>query len=280
VVVGTLPGLGTLYAQDGIRTQLVRAFYEVLQKLACRLSDMTVFQNKDDLREFVQRGICPQQRAVVIPGSGIQTTTFDPDKISKKKRFAVREELGLSRTSTVVTMVTRIMHMKGVNEFSQAAQCVSQQMGNVRFLLIGEKERKTGGALTQHEINAIKKNVKWVGPRKDIPAILAASDIFVLASYYREGIPRALLEAAAMGLPLIACDMPGCREVVKNGQNGFLVPARNPEKLAAAIVMLAADKEKCKQYGRYSRTLALEKFSLTKVAQKTASLYTQLLNNR
>src|SRR5439155_27163564 len=120
-------------------------------------------------------------------------------------------------------------------------------------------------------------HVNWPGARKDIPHVLAASDLFVLPSYLREGIPRVLLEAAAMGLPLITTDSPGCNDVVEHGVNGCLVPARDPVMLGQAIVNLLTQPELRQRFGRVSRQRAVERFDLSVVVERTHMLYSELL---
>jgi len=124
----------------------------------------------------------------------------------------------------------------------------------------------------------VQRSVRWLGRRGDVPQLLAASDVFVLPSFYREGIPRVLLEAAAMGLPLVAADSPGSKDVVRHGLNGFLVPPRGVEALAAAVLTLARDAALRHRFGEASRRLAVEEFDLAVVAERTHSVYAGLLH--
>ena len=127
------------------------------------------------------------------------------------------------------------------------------------------------------ELADVARVVHWPGPRNDVPLVLAASDLFVLPSYMREGIPRVLLEAAAMGLPLVTTDTPGCNDVVEEGVNGHLVPPRDPAALAAAIERLLDQPQQCRAFGRCSRERAVERFDLSVVVDATRDCYTQLL---
>ena len=126
----------------------------------------------------------------------------------------------------------------------------------------------------------LKKTITWPGQRQDITAVLAESDIFVLPSTYREGIPRVLLEAAAMGLPIITTDAPGCREVVTHSLNGYLIPAHNKNALRDSILHLCDQPNLRRKFGKNSRKLAIEHFDLTKVAEQTRSVYLQLLREK
>ncbi|MBM4430202.1 MAG: glycosyltransferase family 4 protein, partial [Chloroflexi bacterium] len=217
VVVGTLPGLGSLYVYDGVTTRVVRAVYERLQGWASHLSDLTIFQNHEDARQFVAKRIVPEAKIAVIPGSGVDTDLLDPARVSQLEREQARAELGVSSRMLLVTMVSRLIRSKGVMEFAVAAQTVRERHLEVAFLLVGPADEESVDRLTPTELSQLARVVTWTGARKDIPAVLAASDILVLPSFYREGIPRVLLEAASMGLPIVTTDSPGCREVVEHG---------------------------------------------------------------
>jgi N,N'-diacetylbacillosaminyl-diphospho-undecaprenol alpha-1,3-N-acetylgalactosaminyltransferase len=277
IVIGTLPGLGSLYADNDLTTRMVRALYEPLQKLACHVSELTTFQNSEDAQLFVSQGIVPAHKAMVIPGSGVPTDHFDPMTFPESDRDRIRSELNIPPEALLVTMVSRLIRTKGVLEFAKAAQIVREQCPRSEFLLVGPSDGDSPDPLTPVEIAALSQAVTWAGERRDIPAVFAASDIAVLPSSYREGIPRVLLEAASMGLPLVTTDSPGCNEVVEDGLNGFLVPGRDPEALAQAIIRLIESPGLRRRFGKESRLRAVERFDLSKVADQTRSVYLDLL---
>jgi glycosyltransferase involved in cell wall biosynthesis len=132
-------------------------------------------------------------------------------------------------------------------------------------------------ALSQREMDELRSSVTWLGPRRDIKRLLALADVFVFPSFYREGVPRVLLEAASMALPLVAVDAPGSRDVVEHERNGFLVPPRQPLALAAAILRLAHAPELRAQLGANARRRAVADFDLAVIAERTMSLYAELL---
>ncbi len=177
-------------------------------------------------------------------------------------------------------MVSRLVNHKGVLEFLKAARRVRQQFPECRFLLIGPKAGEGRQAVPHKTIELYSDCVDWVGPRSDVPAILAFSDIFVLPSYYREGVPRVLLEAGGLGLPLATTDMPGCRDVVKNEVTGLLVKPRNVESLSKAIVQLLGSTEKREELGRNAKQHIADSFSLEKVANSYADIYYQIIHCR
>jgi glycosyltransferase involved in cell wall biosynthesis len=280
VVIGTVTGLGSLYGEDGIRSKIVRGIYEKLQRLASRHSDATVFQNRDDRAEFLARRVVPADKAALIAGSGVPTGALDPARISEDQRHEVRANLGISANALLVTMVSRVIRSKGVEEFAAAAERLRSRFPQAHFLLVGPADSDSVDSFSAGELAALGRAVIWQGPRQDIPQVLATSDIFVLPSYLREGIPRALLEAAAMGLPLITTDSPGCNDVVEDGVNGLLTPARNPTALSEAIATLLARPDLCARFGWESRQRAVERFDLELVVTQTHRLYSELLERK
>jgi glycosyltransferase involved in cell wall biosynthesis len=280
VVIGTVTGLGSLYGEEALRHRIVRGVYEKLQRLASQHADLTVFQNQDDRTEFVSRRVVPAGKAALIAGSGVPTDLFDRVRVSDDQRQQVRESLGIPADAILVTMISRVIRSKGVEEFAAAAPQVRQHVPAARFLLAGPADKDSADSFSAKELAELNRVVTWPGPRKDVRQILAASDLFVLPSYLREGIPRVLLEAAAMGLPLITTDSPGCNDVVEDGVNGCLVPARNPEALSQAIVDLLRQPEARQRFGRESRRRAVERFDLSVVVAQTAKHYRDLLAHK
>jgi glycosyltransferase involved in cell wall biosynthesis len=280
IVIGTLTGLGTLYASDGLQTRFVRKLYQPLQKLACQASDLTIFQNHDDARQFTAAGVVSAQKALVIPGSGVVTKVFAQARVSDAEKALVRGELGIAADELVVTMIARVIRSKGVLEFMAVAQEVCRSYPHVRFLLIGPADDDSADRLSPAELVQLKQMVAWPGPRRDIPIVLALSDIFVFPSAYREGIPRVLLEAASMGLPIVTTDSPGCNEVVEDGVTGFLAPVRDQAALTKALVRLVEQPELRHRFGRAARQRAVERFDLSVIAAQTRQVYQQLLERK
>ena len=280
IVVGTLPGLGSLYVDDRFVTRAARKVYENLQRITSHLSDLTIFQNGYDADQFVASGIVPLRKISVIPGSGVNTDRFDPAKISEPARKQARAELGLRSDVLIVTMVSRLIRSKGVMEFAEAARILRPGHPDVRFLLVGSADNEGPDTLTAAERSQITSVVTWVGPRSDIPTILATSDLFVLPSYYREGIPRVLIEAASMALPIITTDSPGCNEAVKEGVNGFLVSPHDAHAVAQAILQLVQDPETRHRFGQESRSRAVAQFDLSTIAGQIRSSYRELLTKK
>jgi glycosyltransferase involved in cell wall biosynthesis len=279
VVIGTLPGLGSLYGDESFKSRVLRSIYQRLQSLACRLSDLTIFQNEDDTRQFIKDGIVPAPKAMVILGSGINTKTFSPAQVSETDKMKLKTEFKIQTDEIVVTMISRIIRSKGVFDFMQSAREIQQDNPKVHFLLVGGEDSESIDRLTQEELIQLKRDVHWLGHRSDIPSILAISDIFVLPSIYREGIPRVLLEAAAMKLPIVTTNSPGCKEVVENGVNGFLVPAHDSAALSNAITSLVKAPELRQRFGQASQQRAVERFDTAVISGQTRNVYEQFISN-
>ena len=277
VIIGTLPGLGVLYSKNDLPTRVVQKIYQPLQKLACTLSDLTIFQNSHDADQFIQDQVVVREKTAMILGSGVETDIFNPQKYPPEKGNQVRASLGLDQSQVVVTMASRLIRSKGVLEFTLAAQAIRQKFPQVVFLLIGSDDYESLDSLIPEEQEFLANSVICLGHRNDIPELLAVSDIFVFPTYYREGIPRVLLEAASMALPIIATDTPGCTEIVQNNVNGFLVSKRDYATLVQAIERLIIDGSLRNQFGQHSRRMAVERFDISIISEQMASIYNRLL---
>jgi glycosyltransferase involved in cell wall biosynthesis len=278
IALGTVNGLGFLFREDSVKRRLLARSYRVLQRLACRASSATVFQNPDDARVFVERGLVRPERVVLVPGSGVRTDELDPKRYDAAQRAGLRSALGFSADDVVAIMVTRVIRSKGVLELLAAARALRATEPRARFLLVGAHEPESMDRLSEPELRALAAELVWVGQRDDVPALLAAADLMVFPSAYGEGIPRVLLEAAAMALPIVTTDAPGCREVVEPGCNGFRIPIGDGPALTEAVARLVDDAELRRRFGAAGRARALARFDLAVVAERTRALYQELLS--
>ena len=277
VSLATVTGLSFLYGSERLGTRLVWAAYKRLQTLSCRVSQATVFQNREDARLFVDERVVSREKARIILGSGVATDVFDPARIPAAARARVRAELGIGTGELVVTMVSRVIRTKGVLELAAAARAIGAERRDVRFLLIGPRETESMDRLSEAEVAELRRALTWPGPRSDVPAVLAISDVVTLPTAYREGLPRVLLEAGAMGLPMVTTDSAGCNEVVEDGVNGFLVPPGDAPALTTALRRLIESPGLRRRFGERSRERILKHFDLTAIAAATRELYRGLL---
>lgn len=276
VIVGTLPGLGALYTYASPAVRRRRAVFEVLHRWSSRRSDGTVFQNRDDRDLFVGRGIVAAERAFLIPGSGVPAEPF-AGGVDPAARAAIRRRLELPGDAEVVTLVTRLIRSKGVLDLARAAPLLRAERPRAEVVVVGPRDPETLDALDEGELAELRRAVRWLGERSDVAEILAASDVFAFPSYYREGVPRVLVEAALARLPIVTADSVGCREVVEHGRTGLLVEPRRPELLARAVARLLDEPGLGRRLAVAARERALERFALGPIAERHRRLYERLL---
>lgn len=228
---------------------------------------VTIFQNEDDRGLFVRRRLVPPDRTVLIRGSGVDLDEFCP-----------RPE---PAPPPVVLFPARLLGDKGVREFVAAAESLRRRGTDARFVLVGRLDPGNPAAIAEEELTGwtAAGTVEWWGHADDMPATLAHAHVVVLPSY-REGLPKVLLEAGALGRAVVTTDVPGCRDVVEDGVNGLLVPARESAPLADAIARLLADPERRRAMGARAREVVEERFSDRDVAWRTLAVYERLLGRR
>ena len=267
-VVNSFAGLGYLFTGGGLAVRILRwlARLTLRRALALSSSSKTIFNNGDDFRQFEQLGIVGKERAVVIRGVGIDTSRFCPRP----------EPDGVP----IVLLASRMLWDKGVAEFVGAARLLAKRGVEARCVLAGRGDPANPASIPDEQLEIWKREgvVEWWGHQTDMPGALASAHVVVLPSY-REGLPTVLLEAAASGRAIVGTDVPGCREIVRDGVNGYLVPPRHEAALADAIETLLRDPEKCVRMGRQGRRIVVDEFSIDRVAQQTLAVYRALLDS-
>jgi glycosyltransferase involved in cell wall biosynthesis len=275
-VVRTINGLGWLYSSSSPAALALRPIYCSLQRITSRWTAATVFQNRQDHEFFRKRRMTGSGIDRLIPGSGIDIDHFHKAGVSGPAPEQLRAELDLEDCDIIVT-VSRLTRQKGIPTLLQAAKLVHHARPTARFLLVGSRESEGPFAVSQAELDRHSTYVKAVGQRSDVPTLLRLADIFAFPTEYREGVPRALLEAALAGLPIVATSMPGCSDVVKDGWSGFLVPPGTPEALASRILDLLQDRQTSKTMGMRAAMTVREEFGLDLTVTRYAALYTELI---
>ena len=222
-VINNISGLGTAFIRDGWLTRLVKHLY----RIALRRSHTVFFQNDDDRSLFVDPGLVAEGRTGFLPGSGVDLSRFVP----------VEGRAAGERAGFCFLLVARLLWDNGVGEYVEAARLVRRESPDARFQLLGFLDVENRSAIARATVQAWVDDgiVDYLGSADDVRPYIASADCVVLPSY-REGTPRSLLEAAAMARPLIATDVPGCREVVEHGRNGFLCRVRNVDDLAQRML--------------------------------------------
>lgn len=268
----TVTGMGFIYSSLSLFALALRPIYRFLQRNASKASDITIFQNRDDMKYFQNKGLVTTGKFILIKGSGIDLKLLNDHKLDQHYLQKIRIELSL-RSGVIITMVARLVKYKGVIEYLKAARRIKDILPELQFLLVGPQSTEGRQAVSLKEIRSYSDCVQRLGFRSDIPAILSLTDIFVLPTYYREGVPRALLEAGGLGVPTVTTDMPGCRDVVRDGVNGFLVPTKNVDALVDRILKLARSTTLRKKLGKKAIQHIENNFSIDYVATAYAKLY-------
>ena len=249
-VINTITGLGTAFISEGIANKVAKFFY----KFTFKYSHLVFFQNPDDQQFFKDLKIISRNNTKLISGSGVDLLRFSPKK--NKKRSEIK-----------ILFIGRIIADKGIKELIDAAKIIKKEFSNVAFILMGMVGVNNKTSISQSEIdNWVQKGIiEFIPFKDDIRGVLGDSDLVVLPSY-REGTPKTLIEAASMAKPLIATDVPGCREVVNDGVNGFLCQVKNSISLSNQIKrFIKLDYSTKIEMGLKSRQLAVEKFDIVKV---------------
>lgn len=268
-VAHAITGLGFLFIRQDGRTGMLRRLVERLYALALKHpNSIAIFQNDDDRTLFEHRGMIQPGRWVMIRGCGVDMTVF----------AQAPEPVIDADHPPVVMFPARLLGDKGVHEFVGAAQRLKAAGHKARFVLVGRRDPDNptdiGTALLQQWIDS--GVVEYWGYAEDMPAMLARAHVIVMPSY-REGLPRGLIEAAAVGRAIVTADVPGCREVVRHGENGLLVPVRDTEATARAIAQLLGDADLRQRLALRGRAIAEAEFSVERFVAESLASYKHLL---
>jgi glycosyltransferase involved in cell wall biosynthesis len=264
-IVNAMAGLGFVFISDKKKIKLLRFFiHKLFRFLFDNKNGKLILQNKDDLVYFINNKLVKKEQVTIIRGSGVDIKKFTP----------VEECIGIP----IVMLASRMLWDKGVGEFVEAAKILKQEGVETRFVLVGENDSENPASISNSQLNEWNELdiLEWWGERTDMHKVLAQSSIVCLPSY-REGLPKVLLEAASCGRPIIATDVPGCREIVDDGENGLLVPLKDSIALANAIKELIDNPEKRKSMGTNGRRLVENEFSEEIVVSQTLKVYQELL---
>ncbi len=259
-VINAIGGLGYNFTAD--RKSRSQKIISSLMKFAFNQRGFSfIFQNPDDLQLFQKLNFSNGNKFYLIKGAGVDLNKFN---------FSER------KTGKIISFIstTRMLKDKGISEFIAASKVVSTKYPDTRYILAGGIDTENPSSFTEDELNKELKgtNIDWLGHRNDILELLQNSDVMVFPSY-REGLPKSLIEAAAVGLPIITTDTFGCRDCVEEGINGFLVPIGNSNILAEKMIELIDNPAMRQAMGKASRVKAEKEFSLEMVIEKTFELY-------
>ncbi|MDA7818286.1 glycosyltransferase family 4 protein [Sulfurimonas sp.] len=244
--INNIAGLGTLFIKQNFVTKIAKWLYRFSQKRAMKI----FFQNRDDFEMFVAEGLVDKEKCDTLPGSGVDIEKFKPVNKIDDKEFKF-------------LLVSRMLWAKGIGEFVEAAKIIKSKYHNIEFQLLGMLDAKTPTAISKKQMQEWVGDgyVSYLGTSDDVPSAIASVDCVVLPSYYREGTPRVLLEAASMAQPIITTDNVGCRDVVDDEINGYLCEVKNANDLADKMeMMISLSEDERKAMGEAGRKKIVKEF--------------------
>jgi glycosyltransferase involved in cell wall biosynthesis len=264
-VVNLLAGLGAIFSSDKIKARLLRPLVKLLLGwLLRRPNTCSIAQNNEDFKVLLNELQIPARALKLIKGSGVDT-----------EKFSV---LSASKEPITLALVSRLLWDKGVGEYVAAVKCLKQKGYHFDAVLVGKPDTENMASVCYEQLQAWQEEglIRCLGHIENIPEFWRSADIAVLPSY-REGLPKSLLEAAACGRPIVTTDTSGCKEVVDEGINGFLVPVRDVQALAKALEKLILDEQLRKKMGAAGRLKVEQEFSDAIVLKQTLQVYKELL---
>ena len=263
--INNIAGLGTLFIKQNFVTKIAKFLYKYSQSKA----DIVFFQNKDDFELFIEENLVDKDKCDVLPGSGVDIDKFKP--IQREKKDNIFRFL----------LISRMLWDKGIGEYIESARIIKQKYKNVEFLLLGAIEVDNPTTISEKTIESWEKEgiVKYLGVTDNVKWEIVKADCIVLPSFYREGVPRVLLESAAMEKPIITTDNVGCKEVVNDGVNGLLCKIKDSKDLAKKMKkMLNLTEEDRMKMGKTGREKIIKEFDEKIVINKYLEVINELLN--
>ena len=257
-IINVITGLGHVFIKGGPTSYLAGIGY----RLALLPSDVVVFQNQDDQKLFLDKGWATEARTKFIASSGVNTTYFHAE---------VERD---NEESPVIVMLGRLIAQKGTGEFAQVAGKIRERWPSARFLWAGEEDKIHPDTISADWLRA-QEGVEYLGRLSDVKQILAEADLLLFPSY-REGLPRTVLEAAAMELPTVGFDVPGVREAVRDGSTGYLVPFQDVEAMAGSVATLLDDASLRRKMGKAARNMVEIEFDSHIIEEKYFQVYREL----
>ncbi len=262
--VFAIPGRGSVFSSKGLLASLRRRLVLWAYRFCYRPGrSKVIVQNIEDRDYFINNGIFESRDVRLIRGAGVDLASF----------WCTDEP----RVEATVVLASRMLREKGIEDFVKAAHILKAKGLSCRLLLVGEPDNGNPHSHTEDELKAwvAQGAVEWLGLRSDMQRIFAESNIVCLPTYYGEGVPKVLIEAAASCRAIVTTDIPGCRDIVRHGVNGLLVPPRNPEALADALGQLIQDRDLRERMGAKGRELVQSEFTLAKVTAQTLAIYNE-----
>jgi glycosyltransferase involved in cell wall biosynthesis len=280
MTVSTVTGLGyTFVDRPGPGGKIARRLNLGMYRISNRLASEVAFQNPDDMELLkANRGLTKNKGRLIAGGSGVDVTEYHPGTRNSPDSIELRRSLGIPENAFIVLFVGRLQLDKGLVEFVEAARKIKRSRQDIVFVMVGAPDPGNKRSVPEATLAQWKaeSTVIFPGRREDVPNLMAMANTVTTPTFYREGLPRTLLEAAATGLPLIGTDMPGVREAISHKVNGILIPTHDSAALAQAVEDLADDPQKSERYGAASLERAKNEFDHRHVVGEYLKMYEEL----
>ena len=261
-----LAGLGFVFTSNKRSAKILRPFLKVIFSLLFKgKKTKLILQNPDDRRQLLSKGVINPKNIRLIRGAGVDTKTFSFKTIPSNM--------------PIIILPSRMLWAKGIQDFVDCAIEINKKVKKARFVLVGTPDIQNPDAISKVRLKKWNEEgvIEWWGHQSDMVKVYHQSTIVCLPTTYGEGLPKSLLEAASCGRPIVTYDVPGCREIVIDGYNGFLVKAKRVDDLISAISNLLDDRELCIKMGKNGRKLVEKYFTQEKIAQETMAVWEELL---
>ena len=264
-------GLGIAFSNFSFSYLILRFVSQLVFQVKLVRANKIIFQNDDDIKNILFARFYTN-KVMVINGSGVNTSEFRKELFD---RASLRKRMRISDNDKIFICVTRLIWEKGIDELTSAFKNLEEPYRrNTRLLIVGWPDKHNPRHVDDAYIDRFKNSdvISFLGKREDIPELLAISDVFIYPSYYREGIPRGILEALSMGLPIITTDMPGCKLTVAQEKNGYLISPKSSEAISNTVIKILKNN-RLTEMGYESRTMAIDYFSNTVIFSEIENLY-------
>ena len=261
-----LAGLGFIFTSKKRSAKFLRPIMEFVFKLLFRgTGTRLILQNPDDKSALLSANVIDENHIRLIHGAGVDTDLFNLHPIPSDV--------------PMIILPSRMLWAKGIQDFIDCAKEINKENKIARFALVGEPDEQNPDAIPTNLLETWNNNgvIEWLGHQNDMPTVFHKSTIVCLPTYYGEGLPKSLLESASCGRPIVTYDVPGCREIVKDGINGFLVKPKSVDGLVSAITELINDKELCFRMGLKGRKRVEKHFTQEKIAAETIAVWEEVL---
>ena len=264
-VVNALGGLGIVFTSAGFKAKLMRFVLRTMLRAILSGNNMRVIlQNQEDYDQLIDSGVVREDQTVLIRGAGVDIADFKPRATDGEP--------------CRIVLASRMLWSKGIGQFVECAQLLKSRGINAEFLVVGRVDEENPDHISRDQLLSWQQQgmIEWLGNRDDMPEILSKASIVCLPTYYGEGLPKVLLEAAACAKPIVTTDIPGCREICRDDVNGVLIPPKDVNALAAAITRLIENPSLRARMGNAGRQIVQQEFTSEQVCEQTLELYREL----